>query len=247
MHIKKNTIGCKKIKVTIHQPEHLPWLGFFHKLSLSDIFVILDNVQYRKNYYQNRNKIRTDQGFMWITVPVERHLKTLIKDVKIVQDKRWKKKWWDSIRCTYNKASYFNNYAEKLHDIINKEEDKLINLNIEIIRFICGILNIKCQFIKASELSVKGKREILLLNCCKELNAGTYISGVSGREYLEVEKFKNEGIKIIFQEFYHPIYEQLHNPFKPCMSVIDLILNYGPKSSAILMGKNVEVMEDIFY
>lgn len=232
--------------ITIHQPEHIPWMGFFHKIYRVDTFVILDNVQFSKNYFQNRNKIRTKDGWQWVTVPVAKTLETLIKDVTIVANLRWKDKWCDSIYFSCKKAKFFNNYFAQICSTVQKEYDKLSDLNIDLIKLLCKFLNIKTKILLASELKENGKASALLLNICKALDAKAYLSGVSGREYLNLEDFKREGINVIFQEFHHPIYKQLYEPFIPCMSVIDLLFNYGDKSLDIINGVGIPVMEEVF-
>lgn len=234
------------MRVTIHQPEHLPWLGFFHKLNMAEIYVILDNVQFRKNYFQNRNKIRTSRGWIWITVPVSRTLDTRIMDVTISRQPRWKKKWLDSISFSYKKAPYFDRYYKEIELAINREYEKLSDLNTSLIRTLCKFFEIKTQFLLASSISPEGTASDLILDICRKVDAKQYISGVSGREYLMLDQFKQEGIDVIFQDFHHPIYKQAYEPFMPCMSAADLLFNHGDKSLDILNGRNVEVMKEIF-
>jgi len=234
------------MKVTIHQPEHMPWLGFFHKINMADVFVILDNVQYRKNYFQNRNKIRTSNGWTWIKVPVSYNMDTLINNVTIVSNLKWKKKWLDTIFYNYKKTLFFNDYFKNINELINKECETLCDLNIALIELLTKFLNIKTKFIKASEIYVSGKGSDLIFDICKNLSAKTYISGISGKDYLDLKKFQDAGIEVVFQEFHHPIYKQLYEPFIPCMSVIDLLFQYGEKSLNIINGIGVPVMEELF-
>jgi hypothetical protein len=235
------------MKVTIHQPEHLPWLGLFHKINLADVYVILDNVQYRKNYFQNRNKIRVPGGYCWLTVPVKNEFGKHIKDVLIDNsNKRWKKKYWGSIYFSCKKAPFFDKYSEFIKSILEQEWAYICELNIAIITKFLKFLNLNPLIVKASDLGVEGKGAELLLNICRKLEAKVYISGISGREYLNIESFKEAGIEVIFQEFRHPIYQQLYQPFIPCMSITDLLFNYGNKSIEVINGKDVPVMEQIF-
>lgn len=235
--------------VSIHQPEHLPWLGFFDKVRQSDVFVLLDNVQYEKNYFQNRNRIRTQSGWIWLTVPVLTKGKSnqLINDVNIVNTGNWQDKHWKSIFYAYNKAPYFDNHRPFLEEIYNKKKwDYLVDLNETIILYLIQKLGIQVNILRSSTLGVEGKSTDLLLNICMKLNATAYLSGISGKDYLEEEKFIKENIKVIYQEFHHPIYEQLYETFIPCMSVIDLLFNYGEKSLDIIRGVGVEKMEEPF-
>jgi len=232
--------------ITIHQPEHLPWLGFFHKAYQVDHIVILDNVQFRKNYFQNRNKIRTKEGWQWITVPVSRSLDTIIKDVLITDEPRWKEKWWNAVYLNYNSSKYFYDYEKQLHKILDSSTNNLCDLNVYLLKLIFKILGIKAQITMASELKVEGRSGELILDICKKVKAKTYISGISGKDYLDIKAFNDAGIDITFQEFHHPIYKQLYSPFMPCMSVVDLIFNHGAESMNIINGQGIEVMADLF-
>jgi hypothetical protein len=224
----------------------MPWLGFFHKLARADLFVVLDNVQFRKNYYQNRNKVRTADGWAWFTVPVSRNLETLICDVVISEDARWKAKWWNTISLSYKRSPFFEEYGGRIKDVFEMRYDKLSDLNIALLTLLCGMLGIRTKFMLASQMAIKETGSDLILDICKKSGADIYLSGISGKEYLKLDDFKNEGIALEFQEFHHPIYKQLYEPFLPCMSVIDLIFNHGEKSMEIINGEGVPVMQDLF-
>jgi hypothetical protein len=232
--------------VTIHQPEHMPWLGFFHKIAQADILVILDSVQFSKNYFHNRNKVRTSSGWTWLTVPVNRTIETLIKDVAISADPRWKKKWQDTIFYNYKKAPFFDRYFESFRGLIDEEWKKLSDLNISFVYLLSDLLNIKTKFVKASGMDVTGKGSDRILALCRNLGAKRYLSGISGRDYLNLDDFRREGIRVEFQKFHHPIYRQLHEPFLPSMSVVDLLFNHGNKSLDIINGIGVPVLEEVF-
>lgn len=237
------------MRVTIHQPEHMPWLGFFHKINMADVYVVLDNVQYRRRYFQNRNKIRTKTGWQWVIVPLEKEDRDelLIKDTRIAnEDLKWKKKNIESIYHNYCKTPYFNYWWDEFKDVYNKNYLLLVEFNLALLRLFFNKLGIKREIQLASTLNVSGYKGDLILNICKALNAETYISGISGREYLDVKLFHDAGINVVFQEFHHPIYKQLYDPFIPCMSVIDLLFNNGEESLNIINGKGVQVMEEVF-
>jgi hypothetical protein len=233
----------KPVIVTIHQPEHLPWLGFFHKISQADLFVILDSVQFRKNYFQNRNKIRTANGWTWLTVPVKRNINTLIKDVEIDNNQNWRKKCWNSIYFAYKKAPFFSEYSNILEKIYKRDWINLRELNIQLIKQFLSFLSLEPKILKSSEMDVHGKGSKLILNICKKVDADTYISGIFGKEYLKLSDFKEAGIEVIFQEFHHPIYKQLYEPFISGMSIIDLLFNHGPDSLGTIRGRGVPVMD----
>ena len=222
--------------VGIHQPEHLPWLGFFNKISQSNIFVLLDNVQYEKNYFQNRNRIRTKDGCVWLTVPVLTAGKQsqLIKDVKIDNTKNWCEKHWKTISYSYGNAPFFGRYSGFFKKNYGKKWNHLAKLNESIIKHMIKELGIRVKLVRASDLDVHGSSTDLLLDICKKLDADTYLSGVSGRDYLEENKFKKENIKVMYQDFHHPTYPQQFKPFVSNMSAIDLLFNCGKDSLSIL-------------
>lgn len=236
--------------VTIHQPEHLPWLGFFDKIRQADVFVILDHVQFRKNYYQNRNRIRSADGALWLTVPVltKGSSEQAINDVLINNQgsPRWRDKCWGSLVQCYRKAQYWSTYAEEFERLYCTPWTRLVELNEAIIRSLLGAFSIKAKVVKSSELNAEGRRGDLVLNICRRVGANIYLSGVSGQEYLDHDKFAAADIKVQYQEFHHPIYKQVYEPFLPCMSSIDLLFNYGPASLDVLKGVGVKTMEHVF-
>jgi hypothetical protein len=235
--------------VTIHQPEHLPWLGFFDKVRQADIFVLLDHVQFRKGYFQNRNRIRSDQGSIWLTVPVltKGNLTQAINQVQINNQgsPRWREKCWTSIRQHYHNARYWRRYSSFLEDLYQREWNRLVELNESLIRYLLSALGIEVHIVRSSEMVVRGHQGDLLLDICRRLGTTTYLSGVSGREYLDLGLFAAAGIEVRFQEFYHPIYRQLHEPFMPCMSTIDLLMNYGPESLRVIEGIGVDKLDHV--
>lgn len=237
------------MKIAIHQPEHIPWLGFFHKINMADIYVVLDNVQYRRRYFQNRNKIRTKDGWQWVTVPLEKETRDnlLIKDAKIFNGTlKWKDRNTDTIYHNYCQAKYFNRYWDEFKVLYITDFPHLIDLNMQLLDFFFQQLGIKKKILFASSLGVSGEKGDLILNICTTLKAEVYISGISGRDYLDLARFKDKGIEVTVQDFHHPLYRQLHEPFIACMSVIDLLFNYGEESLDIINGVGVKVMEGVF-
>lgn len=216
--------------VTIHQPEHLPWLGFFNKMSMADVYVILDDVQYKKNNYQNRNRIMGTNGPQWLSVPVvnKGRMDTTILDIRTDDQTNpvWRKKYLNTIMLSYKKKPFFDEHYTFIEDVLNKPYHTIYEINVEIIFHYAELLDIHPKFIRSSEMKTKGKKSDLVLSICKSLNAGTYISGEAGREYMHLEDFNNAGIKVVFQEYDHPTYDQ-HTKldFAPYMSTMDLLMN----------------------
>jgi len=232
--------------LTIHQPEHMPWLGFFHKSSLADCLVLLDNVQFRKNYFQNRNRIRNATGWSWITVPVHRKSDTLIKDVVIPENGNWRKKWWNSIYYAYGKCPYFKAYADQMKETIDREWRLLSELNISLIKLLNRFFGIEVDYVCSSDICAEGAASDLILDICRKLGAKVYLSGISGREYLNESDFVQHHIRIAYQKFFHPIYHQRYEPFEPRMSAMDLLFNHGPDSLDIIRGNRGPTMDQIF-
>lgn len=226
-------------KIGIHQPEHLPWLGFIHKVMSVDEFVLLDNVQFRKKYFQNRNKIRTNRGEQWLTVPLKKkHSDQKINEIEISYDQDWQSKNLNLIKINYIKAKYFGEYFEDLKMIYKTEFGLLRDLNIELIKFILQKFEIRTKLYVSSELldDLGQGGTNVNLNICKKLNADVYLSGAFGKDYLDISKFEKEDIQVEFQDFEHPIYKQLYDPFISNMSSIDVLFNYGKNSLNIIKG-----------
>lgn len=227
--------------LTAHQPVYLPWLGLFHKIALADKFVYFDDVQYQKRDWNNRNKIKTNQGEIWLSVPVfsKHHFQTKLKDIRINNETPWRRKHFDSIFYAYKKAPYFDQYIGIFKEIYTREWEKLSDLNEYMLKQFLKILDIDTPFFKLSDYNLKSTKSKLVLDMCKAMKADLYIFGMQGKNYANVEKFQQEGIQTYFQDYQHPVYQQLHSgTFLPYMSVIDLLFNCGEKSLSIIKSGN---------
>lgn len=223
--------------VSIHQPGYLPWHGLFHRQALSDLHVFLDTVQFEKHGFNNRVKIKTAQGSQWLTVPVlvkGKFLHNPITEVMINTLEPWARKHWKTILLNYSKAPFFERYAPFFQEFYAREWVRLADLNTTMIRRLAGLLGVQCRFVKASELGVHSRKSDLVLGICQEVGAKTYLSGVKGREYLEVEKFRDAGIRVYIQRYRQPRYPQLFGEYEPYLSIIDLLFNCGDQALAII-------------
>ena len=227
--------------LTAHQPVYLPWLGLFHKIAISDAFCYFDDVQYQIKDYNSRNKIKTDQGGAWLTVPVlsKGYRDKKIREIEINNSIDWRKKHWRSIYLNYKKTPFFDKYAPYFEELYKKDWQFLSDLNESMLKWFLTALGIKVDYFKASELNFQGYKSELVLDMCKKLKADIYIFGALGKDYAEEEKFTEAGVKIYFQDYHHPCYRQAGNNFLPYMSIIDLLFNEGDKSLEILMSDNV--------
>jgi len=232
--------------VSIMQPAYLPWLGYFDRIGRSQLHVILDHVPIDHNSvtkFTNRNKIRTANGSMWLTVPIStkgeaRH--DPITELKIPPDTKWQKKHWNTIRCSYSKAPFFRNHADFFESVFHQEWSHLYPLLEKIENYLLDILQIHTPRIRSSTLSPVKRKSELILEICQKVGASTYISGPFGRDYLDLESFSKVGISVEFHEYNHPTYNQLHDGFEPYMSVIDLIFNHGSNSQQIITGREIK-------
>ena len=226
--------------VSVHQPQYLPWLGYFDKIDKSDCFVFLDTVQYKVREFQNRNKIRIDNKWIWLTVPVKikGNARENICDIEIDNTQDWATEHRKSLQSWYSKAPFFKQHFPFFEQVFDKKWDKLSDLNIYIIKYILEQLTIKTPLHFESELKTTKKSTDRILELCQKLNADTYLSGIGGRNYLEEDKFEQANIKLIYQEFEHPVYEQQfvsqEHPFMAYVSALDLLFNAGPKSMDII-------------
>ncbi len=224
--------------ITIHQPEYLPWLGFFDRIQNSDIFIILDDVGYQKNGFINRNRIKTKDGAKWLTIPVkDRSPNKKINEVVIDNNQNWKDSQLSLIKINYSSAPYFKEYYNFLENTFSRKWDKVADLDFYLIENIIKFLNINTKVVKTSDLKIKGEKTERIINICKRFGADTYLSGPGGKNYMDLSFFKKEGLKVIFQEFAQAEYKQqfMDKGFLPHMSIIDLLFNCGPKSSDILI------------
>lgn len=232
--------------LTAHQPSYLPWLGFFSKMVKSDVFVYLDTVSYSKWDWSSRNKIRTHEGWMWLTIPVLTGGKSnqLFTEVKIDNTQQWARKHWKSIIMNYSRAPYFSLYENFFRDVYDNEWKYLSELDEHITKFLIESLGIKIKFVKAStSLQLEGHKSSLVLDMCMKMNADVFIFGGEGKNYAQVDDFENAGIKVIFQEYEHPVYPQIHGEFISNMSIIDLLFNCGPKSLDILLSNEKQIQK----
>jgi hypothetical protein len=221
-------------QISIHQPVYLPWLGFIKKIMSSEIFVFLDDVQFEKNGWHNRNKIKTSTGDIWLTVPVSSKSTQKLNDITIDTKSNWTKNHSKSIYLNYRKSPYFDDYWSELNEIYNTHFTKLIDLNLEIIKFLLKKFNIKSNTILSSTLDISKSGSDRILEICKSQNSLNYLSGIQGKNYLNLEDFEKNNILVEFQNFQHPKYDQLFGKFSPNLSAIDLLFNEGPNSIEIL-------------
>jgi len=222
--------------ITIHQPNYLPWPGFFHKWMISDAFIILDTVQYHKNEWQNRNRIKTAQGAQWLTVPVSYRFPQTIQEVGIVAQP-WVRKQLASIEQAYTKAPFFDNYYPPLKNLLMQPWQSLSALNVAIIRLLGEILGCHAPLLLASDMHSRSSDPTeRLIQLCHELHGSAYLSGSEGRNYLQQQVFRDANLELYFQTVQPPVYPQRHGDFIPYLTVFDLLLNTGGEAADIILA-----------
>lgn len=225
--------------VTIHQPQYMPWLGYFDKISKADIFVLLDDVQFKKNEWQNRNRIRTAQGWQWLTVPVQHDFGIKINELRIDNKTPWRMHHLKALELNYGKSLYFNEIYSAIEKVLTNEWEYLGELNVELVKVFISLLGIKTKIVLSSAYQTVDHKTLRLVDLCKQLGADTYLSGEGGSAYLDEEQFKAQDIKIIVQKYEHPIYPQLWMnkdvmEFITHLSILDLLFNCGQESLNVI-------------
>lgn len=218
--------------VAIHQPNFIPWIGYFYKINHCDVFVLLDDVQYTKNSLINRNKIKNTEGEQWVTMPVlhSGNFGQNINETHLMLFEKHYNKFIRTIQTYYSKAPYFEEVMPLL--VINDFScDILSVLNEQLIRRVAHYLEISTPIKKSSELhGVEGSSTNRLISICKLFGADKYLAGFGGKNYQEDTLFYQAGIEPCVSSFTYPHYEQLHGSFVPNLSVLDVLMNNGKKS-----------------
>lgn len=213
--------------MSAHQPAYLPWLGYLDKIKRSDVFIFLDTVQYEKNSYTNRNKIKTQNGPIWLSIPVIKndHFSKTMSEMPIDNRSNWQRKHLCSIQTSYAKATHYKELYPKLKELYANTYDNIVDVTWDHLMFWLDILDIHTRIIKSSTLDISSKKSDLVYDLCQAVGADYYISGALGKDYLDTRKFEDAGITVEFQEYKHPIYPQLHGDFLPNMGVVDFAMN----------------------
>jgi len=221
-----------------HQPQYMPYIGFFNKISKADVFVFVDNIQFTRKTWQQRTLIKSDNKPMYLTIPVKKHGKfdQLINEVEII-DNGWRKKHWKSICLSYGKTPYFHLYKDALEEFYNKEWPLLNDFCSALLRYFIDAIGIKFEKIyTGTELNIHGEKTDLLLDICKKTGCNTYLSGEGALAYVNEEKFKKAGLSHIFNEYTPNPYSQYGKQFIDGMAIIDVMFMNGPKTIDVIKG-----------
>ena len=234
--------------LTAHQPVYLPWLGLFHKIALADAYVHFDHVQHAAQDYTARNYIGTSQGKHRLTVPVQgaRSTSIKLKDLKIDNSAPWRRNHWKSIQLNYSKAPHFSEYSPIFADLYVRNWNFISELNLEILQVFLNIFGLEVPIRLSSELGIDSTKNEGIIDMCRRLGATNIVFGTLGRDYVDGELFRANGIGIYFQDYRHPEYRQHFKPFVSHLSALDLVFNHGPQSLDILSAGNISKDEVVF-
>jgi hypothetical protein len=225
------------MRVTSHPPIFLPWPGFFYKAWRADTMVLLDTVQFPLGRsWMTRNRLKSDQGELWLRVPVWKagQGKQIIRDVAICNTSNWRRKHLYSIREQYAHAPYLDAYWPALEAVYARHHERLVDLNLDLIRFLWDALGLQSRLVRQSELGVSGTGTELLVSICRSLSADTYLTLPFVAKHLESDRFTARDITVHLVGFRPPIYPQLWGAFRYNLSALDLLLTCGPKSLDII-------------
>ncbi len=227
--------------VACHQPNFLPWIGFFYKALLADLVVLLDDVQFARGFtWVNRNRLKCDQGELWLTVPVIKKGRGLqkISDVEVVNEGNWPRRFFQGISQNYAHAPYFAEHRAFLKDLMQMRWRKLVDLNVAAIYYLAGSLGIGNKVVLQSSLQIQSQGSELLVKITKETGADVYLTPLVSKKYVDEILFAQQGITIQFFKFIPPVYPQLWGEFIYNLSALDLLLNCGGKSLEVIKNYN---------
>jgi hypothetical protein len=225
--------------LSAHQPQFMPWLGYFDKMAKCDLFVILDNVQFKRNEWQNRNKLLSSDGWQWLTVPVLHDFGQNIDEVPANNTVPWRKKHPRTIAQVYSRRPGFAEVMPLVEGMYAKPWDKLCAVNMHSIEMLRSLLGVGTKLEFSSRHKIEGMSTQRLVNLCKYFGADTYLSGPGGHDYMDMGLFEQAGIKVIFHEYTHPVYPQQGKEFIPYMAALDMAFQLGPAKAKELFAQGL--------
>ena len=224
--------------VAIAQSSYVPWKGYFDLINLADEFVLLDDVQFTRRDWRNRNRIKTAQGLLWLTIPVEvkgKYRQTIAETR--VADPGWATRHLKSLRHAYGRAPYYTAYEARFDSWYDAAsgETSLSAINRIFVDGLCEVLRIDSRISASDEYELDDEPTARLVSICRQAGAGRYVSGPSARAYLDEEAFRRHGIEVVYMDYAgYPEYPQLHPPFEHAVSVVDLLVNTGASAQLFL-------------
>lgn len=226
-------------RIAILQSNYLPWKGYFDIIGSVDEFVIYDEVQYTKNDWRNRNKIKTPQGTQWITVPVlHKSLNQKISETKVARP-NWGVKNWNALKTNYARAPFFREYSPPYEEFLRSFQGQYLSeINTSLILLVCSQLGIRTCVKQSTEYNLAGDPTEKLVSLCRQSNSSLYLSGPAAKDYLRLELFASAGIEVEWMDYSgYPEYNQMHPPFAHEVSILDLLFCMGPESKAFMKSR----------
>lgn len=226
--------GSDNVKIAIHQPNYIPWIGFFDKLDQVDKFVLLDTAYHSTSGFLNRNKIKTPQGEFMLTVPLK-NKNIPINEIQIANNSNWQISQWKTIEANYKKCPYWSDYGDGFEQIYRNKWEKIATLNIALIEHIKLLLNITTELFLESDFQIDfGNKNARNVNITSYLDGNVYLSGTGAQVYNNRSEFEAQQIQLVYQNFKHPVYPQRWGDFQPNLSIIDMLFNCGPETIHII-------------
>jgi hypothetical protein len=229
--------------VAAHQPHYLPWLGYLDKLAKADCFVLMDDLQYEEQNFQNRQRLKLADGPHWFSVPLLRGTQTdriidkRIDNAGYGSRHHWQRRTWRTLEVHYGRAPHFGRYAKDLEILYTRRWEWLIDLQLSVLDLACAAFGIDTPIVRASTLHLRGTKTDRILDFCYRLGAKIYLTGAGGSTgYLDVDKLSASGVTALWQRFTHPVYAQRYPAcgFVSHLAFVDLLLNCGPQSAAVI-------------
>ena len=227
--------------IAAHQPHYLPWLGYLDKLAKADVFVVMDDLQYEAQNYQNRQRVKINSGAAWLTVPLAHggHTDRILDkqiDTSLTGRQCWRSRHWSTLETNYRRAPHWARYADELRDVYTRTWTSLVDLDLRMLELAQSWLGIATPIVRSSTLGLVGAKTDRLIDLCKKLGARAYLTGAGGSaSYLDAEKMGRAGFGVIWQSFEHPVYAQRYERgFDSHLAFLDLVFNVGPAARDLL-------------
>jgi WbqC-like protein family len=239
------------MRVAAHQPHSYPWLGYLHKIASCDLFVVMDDLQFEAQNFQNRNRVKVNNGTAWLTVPLARGAQTdRICDKRIANQENpkehWQRRSWLTLTTHYGKSPHFGTYAKELEEVFARRWESLLEFDLHMMRLFMGWLGITTPVVLASSLGLAGEKTARIVDMCKKVGADAYFSGKGGSTgYLDLGEFERSGVTLEWQSFEHPVYPQRYPSlgFVKNLAALDLFLNCGTESRSRLFERTAQAKE----
>jgi hypothetical protein len=229
------------LKLAIIQPSYIPWRGYFHQIQKADVFIFYDDVQYDKHGWRNRNRVKTANGTLWLTIPVAARgnvvERTPIREIRCASGD-WGRKHWATLQQSYRRAPHFERYAPLLETFYARRDELLAELTIDLTQQLARQLGIEdTRFVRSSELEgITGSGTDRLLALLRAVGGRHFISGPTARNYIDEGKLADAGVTLEYMKYEYPEYAQLHPPYDPFVSILDLLFMVGPDAGRFIWG-----------